>query len=69
MNWREAIKEKRNIYLQNKSIVRTTKRVETEAVVKRHEEAPKCYVCNKTGHYARNGWERKENEQRISETK
>jgi hypothetical protein len=60
MIWREAREEIRKISMQNKLIDRTTNRVETEAVVKRQEEAPKGYVCNKTGHYTRNSRDRKE---------
>jgi Zinc knuckle len=37
--------------------------------IKRYEEAPKCYICNQTGHYARNRWKKGNKEQNSSEVK
>jgi Zinc knuckle len=42
---------------------------ETDGAIKRNDEALKCYVCNKTGHYARNCWEKGNKEQNNSEVK
>jgi Zinc knuckle len=68
-DWREAVNEIRYIYAQNRVFERTARAKETDGTIKRNDEAPKCYICNKTGHYARNCWEKGNKEQNSSEVK